>query len=139
MSIRIDVKIPYLLKISKAIKNSIKEVSNELLNDIRSKAPVRSGALRSSFNLNFKEDLNSVKITLSSLPYALMVDQGTKAYTITPNSVKTLRFTINGKEIFAKSVTHPGIRGRSYIQPYNTLARFNSIISKNIEEAIRYE
>ncbi len=139
MNIRIDIKIPYLLKVSKAVKDSIKELSKELLNDIKSKAPVRSGALRSSFNTNIKEDLNSIKITVTSLPYALILDQGAKAHIITPKNTKVLHFIINNNEIFARSVIHPGIKPRYYIQPYNTIAKINAIISKNISEVMRNE
>lgn len=40
-----------------------------------------------------------------------------RPYDIRPKNKKALRFVVNGKEVFAKRVTHPGIAPRPVVEP----------------------
>lgn len=143
MSVRIELKskIPDLvISNTKAIRASIKELSKLLLDEIKNRAPVDTGMLRSSFRASFIDENNRIKIE-SSVPYALMLEYGTKAHVITAKQSKALHFIADNNEVFVKSVMHPGIKGRFYIKHSidNTLPRFKSILSRNLAREINNE
>lgn len=47
--------------------------------------------------------------------YAEVVHDGTPPYVIRPRRAKALRFTVGGQVVFARSVRHPGSRGRPWL------------------------
>lgn len=71
--------------------------------------PVKTGALRASIGSRQQGALGW-KIS-SSLTYAPMVEEGTRAHTIRPRGGKFLRFTVGGSVVYARSVRHPGSKG----------------------------
>ncbi|GIU71504.1 MAG: hypothetical protein KatS3mg003_0983 [Candidatus Nitrosocaldaceae archaeon] len=145
MSVRIELKakIPDLVRSNvKALRSSIKELSRQLLNEIKNRAPVDTGMLRSSFRASIIDESNKIKAKIeSSVPYALMLEYGTNAHIITAKQSKALHFIADNNEVFVKSVMHPGIKGRFYIKQSidNTLPRFNSILSKNLAREMNNE
>jgi hypothetical protein len=69
--------------------------------------PVKTGALRASIHATQTGPLGW-KIA-SPLPYARMVEEGTRAHVIRPRG-KFLRFQGSGGIVYAKMVRHPGTR-----------------------------
>ena len=53
----------------------------------------------------------------SGLPYARFVEEGTVPHVIKPRAGKILRFVIEGREVFAREVIHPGYAGKPFLKP----------------------
>lgn len=83
---------------------------------------VRTGALRSSIGHEVVESNGryTVRVFSSNVPYAAIHEYGgqTKPHDIFPSKAQALHFFMGSKEVFAKSVHHPGskIPERSYIR-----------------------
>ncbi len=138
MSISIGLRsnIPDLVMIGKqAFRASVKEFSNEILEEVKSRTPVDTGRLRSSLTLSFEEHDDSMIAKIESLAYALILEEGASPHTISANKAKALHFFVDNKEIFAKSVRHPGIQGRFFIKASidKTLPKFASIFARDLE------
>lgn len=74
---------------------------------------VVSGALRRSINVDVKQDATQVLgrvFSSGDVKYAGIHEFGgtTKAHTIMPRKADALAFMINGKQVFARKVNHPG-------------------------------
>ena len=64
---------------------------------------------------------------------ARMLNDGTRAHRIVATNAKALRFEVNGRTVFAKSVNHPGI------SPTDWLDRSGAISLSPIERAFEDE
>jgi hypothetical protein len=82
----------------------------------KSQAGVKTGALKASINWSY--GINPVgpfvKIG-SSVSYAYVHHEGTKAHIITPRTNKSLKFSSKGAIIFTQRVRHPGTRPNRYL------------------------
>ena len=70
MSARIELraKVPDLARTNaRALNASIKELSKQILDEIKNRAPVNTGRLRSSFNASFTNESNSIKARIEYL------------------------------------------------------------------------
>ena len=69
----------------------------------------------------FKVTRESTPVTAIRLvnthPLFSVVEYPTRPHTIVPRNGRFLVFTVNGRKIFARSVRHPGTRGRLAIDP----------------------
>ena len=69
----------------------------------------------------FKVSRESTPITAIRLvnthPLFAVVEYPTRPHTIVPRNGRFLVFTVNGRKVFARSVRHPGTRGRLAIDP----------------------
>lgn len=54
--------------------------------------------------------------TGADTPYAKYVELGTAAHDIVPTKAKALAFMLDGKQVFAKSVHHPGTKGQLFMR-----------------------
>jgi phage gpG-like protein len=82
----------------------------------------RSGALRDSIRVRVAEQDDTVSVEIVSdggVPYAAIQDVGgkTAAHDILPDKARVLAFVMNGKQVFARTIHHPGshIPARSYL------------------------
>lgn len=50
-------------------------------------------------------------------PLFPMVEYPTRAHVIEPRNARVLRFTINGRVVYARRVHHPGTKGRQVMDP----------------------
>ena len=83
----------------------------------------QSGALRDSIRIQTSQQDGSVGANISSdggVPYAAIQEYGgkTAAHEILPDKARVLAFALNGKQIFARRIQHPGsqIPERSYLR-----------------------
>lgn len=91
----------------------------EIVADAKKRAPVDLGDLKQSI-ASIKVDNKTVKILANATgnaPYAAHVEYGTKAHEIKPKKGKALKFKVGGKDVFAKSVKHPGTKKQPFFFP----------------------
>lgn len=55
-------------------------------------------------------------VTATGVKYAVFVEYGTKAHTITPNDADALNFEVGGSEVFAQRVEHPGTEPQPFMR-----------------------
>lgn len=58
-----------------------------------------------------------VYVVGSNEEHAPFVEFGTAPHTITPNGAQVLNFTVNGTDVFAGRVDHPGTDAQPYLRP----------------------
>lgn len=75
--------------------------------------PFRTGDLRKSIVTHLVSDTSAV--VGSNLPYARAVHDGRRAITIRPKNGKVLKFTIDGKTVYARQVRQKARRGRPFL------------------------
>ncbi len=76
--------------------------------------PVKTGKLRRSIHGRVYGDKARIG---SNVHYAPFVEMGTEPHVIVPVNAQALHFFIDGKEIFAKRVQHPGTKPMPYLRP----------------------
>jgi phage gpG-like protein len=103
---------------------------------------VRTGALRSSIFYQMKDTPTEVSAIVAAprdVPYAAIHEFGgrTPAHVIEPKNAKALHFQIDGKDVFARRVNHPGsvLKERSYLR--SSLKDMQDEIRKGLEGAVR--
>lgn len=81
-------------------------------------APVRTGRLRDSIRVSpirwvglFKAE-GKVEATV---PYAVFVHEGTRPHVIRARNAKALHFQMHGRDVFCKSVHHPGTKPNPFM------------------------
>ena len=74
-------------------------------------APRRTGRLAGSIH----PDEAKGKAVVKGAWYGVILDRGTKAYTIEPKKAQTLKFSYRGRTVFAKKVTRRRLRRRPFI------------------------
>ncbi len=114
--IKIDVKKSIAQmdrQVEEAAKAMVDELSSKALSELQSRSPVKTGALRSSFSRIVEG--SSARI-VSSSSYVMIVERGSRPHAIVAKDAKALHFFIGYKEVFAKSVQHPGTKGKFFIQ-----------------------
>jgi hypothetical protein len=97
-------------KLSKFLEESARTVFEE----VKNRAPARTGRLRESITLVRVSDLHYV--IGSPLEYAVYVERGTRPHTIRPRRARALRFEVGGQTVFAARVVQPS-RGGLVITP----------------------
>jgi hypothetical protein len=80
-------------------------------------AGIQTGQLRAKMETQRSVTRNGLEGRVGSpVKYALLHHEGTRPHVIRPRkSGGTLRFTVGGKVVFAKSVHHPGTRPNPYL------------------------
>ena len=94
----------FVSEVEEALKNIIFDTHTEIILN----TPVDTGRLRSSIVVEETED---GYIIGTPVEYAADVELGTAPHKIVAKDKKSLKFIINGQEIFRKSVNHPGTEG----------------------------
>lgn len=78
---------------------------------MRPQVPVKTGRLRKSIR---RRNATQRKATVVAHHTAYFVDKGPVTHRIQPKRSRMLRFEAGGRTVFAKSVRHPGYRGRPF-------------------------
>jgi hypothetical protein len=114
--IKIDVKnnVPDLASDEESrVEEGLKEIADHAYVTLLANTPVKTGNLRSSFQKSVSGLTASIRSTAS---YVMAVERGTRPHIILPRTARVLHFFIGKQEVFAKSVYHPGSRGRFFIR-----------------------
>ena len=93
------------------------DAANYILSEMEVNVPVDSGNLRRSLGIRVKSDRIEIGPDAKVAPYAGYVEFGTAPHTIRPKAGKTLRFTVDGKVVYARVVNHPGTKPQPFVQP----------------------
>jgi hypothetical protein len=94
----------------------VTDVCRKILNQATVNAPVDTGFLRAQHSMTVKTLRTRVKgEVVNRAKYAAAVHDGSKAHIIRARKKKALRFEVGGKVVFARSVRHPGSRGRPWL------------------------
>lgn len=110
-----------------------REAARFFEHEVRARVPVRTGRLRDSIRLR-KEGVGYYVVETTA-PYAGYVEYGSTPHIIEPTSASVLRFSLEGREIYARRVRHPGSSPRPYWRP--ALAETCKAASKMLLEAFR--
>lgn len=78
----------------------------------------------------------SAEVT-SEANYSSIIEEGSAAHVIVPKNAKVLAFTMDGEQIFARSVNHPGTRAYPFMKP--TAGEMGPKIIAEIEKIIKSE
>lgn len=103
------------------------ELINELVLQLERNGSVDTGALKNSIDL----EINGDNLVITMEDYYIFLEYGTRAHDIKPKG-KALKFNVDGKDVFAKVVHHPGFAPKPFIRPV-IFTKLNSIVQKNME------
>ena len=111
----------------------------------------RSGSLRDSIRMQASQQDGAIGVEIFSdgdVPYAAIQEYGgkTAAHEILPDKAQLLAFAMNGKQVFARKIQHPGsqIPERSYLRSAleeqgddiaQGLSNVVTSLSKNLKES----
>lgn len=123
-----------LPQLRRALRRSHDLTAQDVWGNIRENSPKDHGRLAGSWTLQRVSEMYSTVGT--SVKYALVQNDGSDPYEIFPRNARALRFTVGGSVIFAKRVSHPGIRGKQYIEKSieQTNARAREFVEIALEE-----
>ena len=88
-------------------------LADRLAEEMRERAPVRTGRLRDSIRAI---RAGRVRFVGPTVPYAPYVEFGTRPHIIRPHRARALRFEVEGRTAFATYVRHPGFRGLFFVR-----------------------
>lgn len=116
-----DLKFDRLMEATpEMLEEWIRQGSEIVEGDLVANAPVRTGFLRSSI----RTEVSQYRAEISTNSgYGKAVNDGWPARVITARNAKALRFVVNGKVIFRKSVFHPGFGGHHFKEKTVEMAR----------------
>lgn len=121
------------------------EVGPVIATEIRRRAPLSpkegGGRLRSSIRYEQRGQGAGLQLRyLSDAPYARVVTDGSRAHRIEPRNARALHWMEGGRDVFARSVNHPGTRPNPFprkalqaLRPW-IMERLAANISKEVEE-----
>lgn len=76
----------------------------------------KTGKLQKSINHNLFVNAGSLTVNITANnKIAVIHHEGTKPHVIMPKHAKTMRFSSNGKIVYAKIVHHPGTKPNKYL------------------------
>lgn len=91
------------------------QAAGYLLSEMEARVPVDTGTLRGSLGVRVVGEAIQIGPDMSEAPYAGYVEFGTKPHEIRPKQGKALRFTVNGRVVYARVVHHPGTKPAHFI------------------------
>lgn len=99
----------------------MRDATNAARDEIKSRTPVRTGALRSSIVSRFtqvgsSEFRGEVSVLNPGAVYVRFVEDDTRAHVIRPRFTQALRFSVGGRVVFARAVNHPGTTGQHFFR-----------------------
>lgn len=134
----------------KAVHNLIEaqqETAWDIGFDVKKLAPKDTGryadsikvskTLKKGNNITTEIYTDAKVISSKGVPYLLgmLLETGTSPHIIEPVNAKFLHFLIDGKDIYAKRVKHPGTVAQPHFQPSLEANKYN--YQQKIEKAIR--
>lgn len=134
-------------KVIENVAKTQRETAKTIWEDVVKNAPVDTGGYVSSIEVSptVKEGntirteiyTNATVSTLSGATYNLgyLLENGTSPHLIEPVNSNVLHFVVNGEDVFAKRVNHPGTVAQPHFQP--ALDKNVSTYLENIDRAVK--
>ena len=94
-------------------------ITRRIVAQARQNAPVRTGNLARSIEpdpIQFAGPFRVETGVTAHANYAAAVHEGTRPHVIRPRTAGALKFQLGDRTVFAKSVQHPGTRGRPFLR-----------------------
>jgi len=98
--------------LAEEFEDQLEQAINQAQAEASRRVPVDTGALRDDISIDRGDRWAAIWNTLHYAPH---VNFGTDAHTITPNEADALRFEVDGEEVFAQKVEHPGTPATWYM------------------------
>ena len=138
-------------KLVRGLMSAQSMTANDILDDLRMNANMDTSEFVESIyrtNTELKGDAietfigSKLKVTSSdgkSYNLGWLLEVGTNPHIIRPVNAKRLRFEVNGKEVFAKEVNHPGtVAYNNYRNAKNNAkTQYRERIKKAVQEAMK--
>jgi phage gpG-like protein len=128
-------------KLQEGVARAVTRLGLELQRTVQQKLSgevlkVRTGSLRSSINLEVTATASDVSATVgTNVRYARYHEFGVgHPWLIEAKNAKALRFTVGGRTIFRRRVTHPPLAERSFLR--SALADVAPQIEEELREAV---
>ncbi len=102
-------------KLQQALVRKTTVLRLQLEAKVKSKTPVKTGALRRGVFSDQSATATTVEgwvAESADVKYGLYVEEGTRPHDILPSKANVLAFVVGGKKVFAKIVHHPGTKGQ---------------------------
>lgn len=106
-------------KLIQQAEDAISAATDDMVADLKDGAPYLTGETKAEIYadpISSRSPQFSSKIT-SPTPQGEWVEDGTSPHLIVPVNAQALHFFIGSKEIFTKSVNHPGTPPRPWFHP----------------------
>lgn len=92
------------------------DTTRRIFNRANILTPVDTGTLRAGNQMAVSRVSRGARgWVYNNISYADAVHDGSGPYTIRPKKGKALKFVVDGQTVFARSVRHPGTKGRPWI------------------------
>ncbi|GGM64315.1 HK97 gp10 family phage protein [Halarchaeum rubridurum] len=115
-----------------AVDTGVRDTTLQIEATAKENVSVDSGTLRSSL-AHLRAGQADYRVG-TNVPYAEDVEKGTSPHVITPDDADALHFTVNGQEVFAARVEHPGTPAQPYLGP--ALHEHEDALVENIQDEI---
>lgn len=120
---------------------NLEQVGNVVTHLIKSASwfPYKTGNLKfgATEGAMYDDDTYRIHFDSSVAPYVTYLEEGTGPHDIFPTIKQALRFTVNGKMVFAKKVHHPGsTKHQGFISEKCVQAIINYITSRYEGEVV---
>jgi len=122
-------------RIDRALERALERTSLRVERSAKQRAPVDTGTLRASIQTDDAGQLR--KVVGTNVEYAPDVEFGTAPHVIEPNDAEALQFTVDGEEVFAARVEHPGTEAQPFLRP--ALREHEDTLAREIRDAVREE
>ncbi|WP_328825553.1 HK97 gp10 family phage protein [Tomitella gaofuii] len=103
---------------AKPLARTMSAVLRQITAQAKMNAPVKTGNLRRMIEpepVRVQDATRLRGVVAANTEYAAAVHNGSKPHVIRPRRASVLAFKMGGKQVFAKSVQHPGTRGRPFL------------------------
>ena len=138
-----------LNSIPEKMTDVLNTTTSEMLEEVKANANYKTGTFVESFyqipaTSDGKKVVSSIGNSLvvhslqgNSYNLGYLLENGTRPHDIFPLRANALRFTIDGKTVYAKEVHHPGTH--PYLFYYNALENAKPRLGRRVSQAIREE
>lgn len=114
------------------LRRALPGIAIELEGELIQAAPVDTGRLRNSIRVK----VVGMSLLISGTNYMADVEFGSPPHEIRPKSKKALKFSIDGSEIFAKVVQHPGNAPNPFIRT-TIRKKLPGIVVRNLQRVAK--
>lgn len=99
------------------LTQQVARLERRIVNNASQRAPVDTGNLRRMIQADpiVQTGFKVTGSVTSRANYSAFVHNGTAPHIIRARNAKALRFTIDGRTVFARYVNHPGTRARPFL------------------------